>query len=113
MSSGKCSGHLASKRITFRARRLTFQLVRSTILPQHEFRRGWADAGRIMVSVLEIQDLHVSYWSREGVPRPALAGVSLILLPGEILGVLGESGSGKSPLAAAGVPLLPPHGHIT
>jgi len=66
-----------------------------------------------MVSVLQIQDLHVSYRSRDGAPRPALAGVSLSLLPGEILGVLGESGSGKSTLAAAVVRLLPPNGHIT
>src|SRR5271168_1606263 len=66
-----------------------------------------------MTSVLEIQDLHVSYFSREGRARPALAGVSLALQQSEILGVLGESGSGKSTLASALVNLLPPNGRIT
>jgi peptide/nickel transport system ATP-binding protein len=66
-----------------------------------------------MASVLEIQDLHVSYQSREGVPYPALTGISFGLMPGEIMGVLGESGSGKSTLAGSIVRLLPANGTIT
>jgi oligopeptide/dipeptide ABC transporter ATP-binding protein len=66
-----------------------------------------------MTSVLEIQDLHVSYRSREGIVRPALAGITFGLMPGEILGVLGESGSGKSTLAVSLVRLLPVNGNIT
>src|SRR6266852_2400418 len=66
-----------------------------------------------MASVLEIQDLHVSYQSRDGAFHPALAGVSFGLMPGEIIGVLGESGSGKSTLAGSLVRLPPGNGEIT
>jgi peptide/nickel transport system ATP-binding protein/oligopeptide transport system ATP-binding protein len=66
-----------------------------------------------MAPLLEIQDLHVSYQSREGVPYPALTGISFGLMPGEIMGVLGESGSGKSTLAGSLVRLLPANGNIT
>ncbi len=66
-----------------------------------------------MLPILEVEDLHVSYRSREGTSYEALAGVTFELRPREILGVLGESGSGKSTLATSLLRLLPANGNIT
>jgi oligopeptide/dipeptide ABC transporter ATP-binding protein len=65
-----------------------------------------------MAYVLEVQDLHVAYRSRDGAVHTALTGVSFGLMPGEIIGILGESGSGKSTLAGSVVGLLPENATI-
>ncbi|WP_368639790.1 ABC transporter ATP-binding protein [Castellaniella ginsengisoli] len=60
--------------------------------------------------VLEIRDLSLEFPVFGGAVR-ALAGISLHVMPGEIVGVVGESGSGKSVTAMAALRLLPPGGH--
>jgi oligopeptide/dipeptide ABC transporter ATP-binding protein len=60
-----------------------------------------------MTALLEVEDAVVEY-VRHGAPRVrAVAGVSLSLARGEILGLVGESGCGKSSLARAVVGLTP------
>ena len=71
-----------------------------------------ARSAQSMASLLEVQNLHVAYVSRDAQIRPATVGISFSLGPAEILGVLGESGCGKSTLAAALPRLLPPNGKI-
>jgi len=55
---------------------------------------------------LEIRDLSVHFHTEDGVAR-AVDGVSLTVRPGETLGVVGESGCGKSVTALSVVRLLP------
>ena len=61
--------------------------------------------------LLDVQDLCVEFPSRRGILR-ALDGVSLSIEAGEILGVVGESGAGKSLTGAAIIGLLEPPGRI-
>lgn len=62
--------------------------------------------------VLEVRDLRVEFPTRHGTLR-ALDGVSLRMAAGEILGVVGESGAGKSLTGAALIGLLPPPGRLS
>ncbi|KQW69718.1 ABC transporter ATP-binding protein [Methylibium sp. Root1272] len=62
-------------------------------------------------SLLEVRDLVVEFPARRGTLR-ALDGLSFDIAPGEILGVVGESGAGKSLTGAAIIGLLEPPGRI-
>ncbi|AXC51194.1 ABC transporter ATP-binding protein [Paracoccus suum] len=68
-------------------------------------------AARPAEHVLEVRDLVVEFPGRHGTLR-ALDGVSLSIRPGEILGVVGESGAGKSMTGLAVQQLLEPPGRI-
>ncbi|HKF72916.1 MAG TPA: ABC transporter ATP-binding protein [Stellaceae bacterium] len=61
--------------------------------------------------LLEVQDLKVEFPTRRGVLR-AVDGLSLTIGEGEVLGVVGESGAGKSLTGAAIIGLLEPPGRI-
>lgn len=63
------------------------------------------------MSLLEVKNLVVEFPHRRGTLR-ALDGVSFDIAPGEILGVVGESGAGKSLTGAAIIGLLEPPGRI-
>ena len=63
-------------------------------------------------TVLDVRDLRVECPTRTGV-LTALDGVSLSISRGEILGVVGESGAGKSMTGLAILGLLEPPGRIT
>ncbi|MBC9936717.1 MULTISPECIES: ABC transporter ATP-binding protein [unclassified Leucobacter] len=70
-----------------------------------------------MNAILEIEDLHVEFVERGEVTNQPLRGVTLSIAPGEILGVVGETGCGKSLTGLAVLGLLPsgarPQGSIT
>jgi len=61
--------------------------------------------------ILEVVDLRVHFPTPRG-PVKAVDGVSLTLQPGERLGLIGESGSGKSTIALAVMRLIKPPGEI-
>jgi peptide/nickel transport system ATP-binding protein len=64
-------------------------------------------------ALLEIENLRVVFDSPGENPVVALNGVSLRVSPGEVLGVLGESGCGKTTLGLSLLSLLPESGKVS
>jgi peptide/nickel transport system ATP-binding protein len=61
--------------------------------------------------ILSVRDLSVAFLTRRGALL-AVDGVSFDIAPGEVLGVVGESGAGKSLTGAAVIGLIEPPGRI-
>jgi len=64
-----------------------------------------------MTATLAIGDLHVALGRRS--PLPLLRGVDIAIAPGEVRGLVGESGAGKSMIGRAIFGLLPRGARIT
>ncbi|HEX6111734.1 MAG TPA: ABC transporter ATP-binding protein [Geminicoccaceae bacterium] len=62
--------------------------------------------------ILELRDVHISYFTRAGETQAA-KGVNLTIMPGESLGLVGESGCGKSTIAFAVMRYLGRAGRLT
>src|SRR5574343_277176 len=65
----------------------------------------------IAMSLLQVKNLVVEFPNRHGTLR-ALDDISFDIAPGEILGVVGESGAGKSLTGASIIGLLEPPGRV-
>jgi peptide/nickel transport system ATP-binding protein len=63
------------------------------------------------MSLLDIEDIRIEFPSRRGT-RTAVDGITLALNKGEILGVVGESGAGKSTIGNAVIGLLEVPGRL-
>ena len=62
--------------------------------------------------ILAVSDLWVTFPAYRRAPVRALKGIDLRIDPGEIIGLVGESGAGKTTLARAAMGLVPPPGVI-
>jgi peptide/nickel transport system ATP-binding protein len=58
--------------------------------------------------LLEVDGVSVRFQRPDGTPLDALAEASLVVRPGETLGIVGESGSGKTTLGKVALALQPP-----
>jgi oligopeptide transport system ATP-binding protein len=61
--------------------------------------------------LLEVQNLHVQFFTDDGIVR-AVDGLSFSIEKGKTLGIVGESGCGKSMTSLAIMRLIPPPGKI-
>jgi oligopeptide/dipeptide ABC transporter ATP-binding protein len=78
-------------------------------LPAHE---ASSPAGEVASPLLNVTNLHVVFYTPIG-DVPAVRGVSFTLAHGEMLGLVGETGCGKSVTGRAIMRLVDPPGEIT
>ena len=62
-------------------------------------------------TLIQVQDLHTQFFLREGTVR-AVDGASFTIRRGKTLGIVGESGCGKSVTAQSIMQIVPPPGKI-
>jgi ATP-binding cassette subfamily B protein len=86
-------GHEASLRVGDLLDMLALPIDRSFETVTHRVPR--LDDG---APIIEVADLHVAYSTADGRRRPVLDGTSLVVHPGETVGIVGRSGCGKSTL---------------
>src|SRR5205823_765785 len=75
-------------------------------------RRARPEAETVTAPVLQVKDLKTQFFTDDGVVK-AVDGVSFDLHPGETLGIVGESGCGKSVTALSILRLVQEPGRIT
>lgn len=63
--------------------------------------------GEKMNNVLQVRDLHVRFLSADETDHASVRGVTFEISPGETVGLMGESGCGKTTIAMALLGLLP------
>jgi len=64
------------------------------------------------MSILEVRDLSINYMTDDGVALNAVEGLTFSLEPGRSLGLVGESGCGKTTVMLSLMRLLPEAGRI-
>lgn len=71
------------------------------------FSSAMEQGGNFMGKLLEVRDLRIRYRCPGAPAQQAVNGIAFEIAPGEIVGLMGESGSGKSSLALAILGLVP------
>ncbi|MGB7432638.1 MAG: ABC transporter ATP-binding protein, partial [Ahrensia sp.] len=69
-----------------------------TAIANSPFKKREVPTGDDVTPILEIENLHISFYTRAG-EIPAVMDYSCKVMPGEALGIVGESGCGKSTVA--------------